>query len=122
MSKNVDAGIVRTPAAVAPGLALADRDLQPGDDVLVAGFPFGGALRVVAATVADVVDGTPRGSVGPVLRLNTRLVRGMSGGPVLDAAGRVAAIVFAVEESGHTLAIPASTLHDLVLTAPGRCG
>jgi S1-C subfamily serine protease len=126
VSGTVDAGLVRTPVPLAPGLTLAAHDPVPGDALLVAGFPLGGPLDLVDASVVDVVDGMSRGSSGPVLRLAGRMAKGMSGGPVLDSAGRVAAIVFAVEGDGYTLAIPASTLRDIVasdeLIAPIRCG
>jgi S1-C subfamily serine protease len=100
------------------GLTLAGRDPAPGDRVTVAGFPGSYRLRVVTARVAATVDGAPLGQSGPVLRLRlplrpgaAGLSPGMSGSPVLDAAGHLAGLVFAVDHrSGEGLALPASTL------------
>jgi S1-C subfamily serine protease len=120
VSTTVDAGTVHTPAPLdADGLRLAAHDPVAGDELLVGGYPLGGPLRVLRADVVDVVDGTPLGQRGMVVRLDVDAERGMSGGPLLDRAGRVAGVMFAVDRgSGHTLAIPASSLRDAV-TTPG---
>jgi S1-C subfamily serine protease len=124
----VDVGVVRPTLPVGSGgLRLAPHDPEPGDELLVAGHPFGGPLRVLAAHLVDVVDGASLGQAGPVLRLDARVARGMSGGPVLDHAGRVAGVMFALDgASGYALALAASSLRAAVepgaLTQPTRCG
>ena len=128
ISTRIDAGVVQTPAPMAAGLRLAKHDPAAGDELLVAGYPLGGRLRVLNARVADVIDGIAVGQAGPVLRLDTDVERGMSGGPLLDHAGRVAGVMFAIDrESGYALALPASSLREVLatpgaLTASTRCG
>jgi S1-C subfamily serine protease len=96
-------------AATATRLELAARDPSPGRTVTVAGYADSYDLRVLTTRVIDVVDGASRGQRGPVLRLATRLRKGMSGSPVLDEAGHLAGLVFAVQ-GNYTLAIPASSI------------
>jgi S1-C subfamily serine protease len=131
----VGAGVVSPAADVAvlgagpgrTGLLLALSDPRPGDELVVAGYPEGGlTLRVGRARLVDYVDGTSRGEPGPVMRLAYRAARGMSGGPVVDRAGNLVGMLFAVErDTGLSLAIPASRLRTLLgadaFVAPSRC-
>lgn len=113
VSPTDDVAVLRVAGRAAPtGLELAARDPSPGAIVTVAGYPHGDdALVTAEAQVVDRVDGTDRGEPGPVLRLDYRAGPGMSGGPVLDAAGRLAGLLYAVEDNtGYTLVIPSSTI------------
>ena len=105
-------------------LALAPADPAPGSAVRVAGYPSGPSdqpqpgLSVIATSVLDYIPGTAVDQPGTVMRLAASVRPGMSGGPVLDASGRVAGIVFGDEEpTGEGLVIPASELRRLL--APG---
>ena len=63
----------------------------------------------------DSVDGSNLGVPGQVMRLTANVLPGSSGSPVLDSEDRVIGIVYAIEIStGYGLAIPISTLRDLV--------
>jgi V8-like Glu-specific endopeptidase len=91
--------------------ALAEHDPNPGDAVLVAGYP-GGHL-----TLADGhVEGTLRQADGSaVLRFSPEPQTGQSGSPLLDADGRVAGLVYARDTAGgQGLAIPASGLRAML--------
>jgi S1-C subfamily serine protease len=49
------------------------------------------------------------------MRLTARVVLGNSGGPVLDARGKVAGVVYALElATGFGLAIPVDTMRRLI--------
>lgn len=119
---------VLPPSPGRPGLHLALADPRPADTLVLAGYPEGGFdLQVAPARLVDYVDGTPVGQPGPVMRLAYRARRGMSGGPVVDGAGNLAGLLFAVErDTGYSLAIPASRLRALLgggpFVAPSRCG
>ena len=102
-------------------LVLAPRDPGPGSAVRVAGYPgapigqIQAGLTVVATSVVDYIPGAMVDQPGQVMRLAASVQPGMSGGPVLDASGRLAGIVFGDDEaSGDALAIPASQLRRLL--------
>ena len=113
-------------------LTLAPEDPWPGEPVWVAGFAHdaGGdtlpsGLTVKAARVVDYVSGRAMGQRSRVLRLDVPVRSGMSGGPVLDQAGRLAGVVFAVQSpTDDALAIPVSVVRTMLsgkLTAPRSC-
>jgi S1-C subfamily serine protease len=111
-----DVAVVSDPGPALPTLALATQDPPPGSPVRVAGFPAGApGLAIVATQVTDYADGAELGEPWPVMRLQAEVRPGMSGGPVLDAAGHLAGIVFGNElPDGRALAIPASRLRRLL--------
>ena len=94
------------------GVALAPEDPPPGTDVRVAGFPHGQLSLVIGEVVVDgVIDGRRIGMEGPLLQLRLRATTGMSGGPLLDPAGRLAGILVATRSgTEESFAVPASTL------------
>jgi S1-C subfamily serine protease len=101
------------PSSSAHGVRLAPDDPSAGTHVLVAGYPHGQlSLSVGSAVIDGWVDGRSVGqSAGPVLRVRTRAATGMSGGPLLDPAGRLAGILVAtVSGTDESFAIPASTI------------
>ncbi|MFE6965916.1 MarP family serine protease [Agromyces sp. NPDC057679] len=109
------------------GLAAAPLALDApalGDEVAVAGYPFGGPLelrpgRVAASGPLTIQEGGST-STRDVLTLSAEVDHGNSGGPVLTADGEVAGVVFARSESAATVgfAIPISTLAPLAERAP----
>lgn len=109
------------------GLAAAPLALEApalGDEVAVAGYPFGGPLELrpgrVAASGPLTLQEGGRASTRDVLTLSAEVDHGNSGGPVLSAEGEVAGVVFARSESAATVgfAIPISTLAPLAEQAP----
>ncbi|MGJ0184224.1 MarP family serine protease [Corynebacterium glyciniphilum] len=89
-------------------LAVAD-DVAPGDVGVVQGYPGGGPFQSVNARVVTAGPtqfggggaGAPP-SVRSVLRLQTEVVPGNSGGPFLTPAGDVAGVVFARDETASS--------------------
>ena len=115
MGLQSDVALVTTGELDVKGLAVASHDPDPGDPVIVAGYADRYRLDVRPARVVDYVDGESRGEPGPVMRIDREVHPGMSGGPVIDAAGRLAGLVFAVEQaSGYGLVIPASRLVETI--------
>jgi S1-C subfamily serine protease len=113
VSGSADVAIVRTKLRTGRAVRLADHDPGRGESVTVAGFPVDGAvLEVYRAKVVDYVAGRYRDERDTVMRVSLNPRPGMSGGPVLDASGRLAGLVYASEgQSGYGLVIPASRLH-----------
>lgn len=109
-----DVGVITTRPPASQGIPLANRDPGPGERVLFGGYPMGAPeLKMITARVIDEVDGRFLANPGPVLRLDRRAIKGMSGGPVLDASGHLAGILYAIEP-GHSLVVPASTLKQVL--------
>jgi S1-C subfamily serine protease len=112
LSAEADVAVVRTQLQPAESVRLADHDPVRGEAVTIAGYPVGGvALEVHPATVVDYVAGRYRDEHATVMRVSLNPQPGMSGGPVFDAGGRLAGLVYASEgQSGYGLVIPASRL------------
>lgn len=96
------------------GVALSPDDPPAGTNVLVAGYPHGQlSLSIGAAVVEGWVDGRSIGQEGRVLQVRTRAATGMSGGPVIDPAGRLVGILVATRSgTNESFAIPASTIRE----------
>jgi S1-C subfamily serine protease len=112
LSGSADVAVVRTQLHVGETVRLADHNPGRGEPVTVAGYPVGGlALEMHRAEVVDYVAGRYRDERDTVMRVSLNPRPGMSGGPVLDASGRLAGVVYASEgQSGYGLVIPASRL------------
>jgi hypothetical protein len=108
-----DVAVLRVPALEAP--SLAQRTGAPvGAPVAILGYPENGPYRAVAGRLGDTRTVLSRDAYGngPVRRRMTALrgnIRsGNSGGPAVDAGGRVVATVFAAttNASGGGFGIP----------------
>ncbi len=108
-----DLALLRLGAGVSrlPSLTLATP--RAPADLAVFGHPGGGALRIAAARLlaSGFVDAAGRDIFGHaasgsrrVLALAARLAPGDSGAPVVDAAGRVVAVAFAIDPAGRPVA------------------
>jgi S1-C subfamily serine protease len=99
-----------------PRVGSYGRPPKPTTPITVAGYPLGGELALTSGTVVDYVDGARGlGVPGRVMRLTARVQPGNSGGPVLDAKGKIVAVVYAIEiATGYGLAIPVDTLRSLI--------
>ena len=121
-----DLAVVRTVAAL-PAVARLGTDPAPGDTVRIAGFPYGGRLRLVEGRVTDDQPGDRYGQRGRVMRIDATIAPGNSGGPVFNAAGELVGVAFGADRvTGHALAIPVSSLRSIESRAdlravPGDC-
>lgn len=93
--------------------------LEPGEPppagahVTAVGYPGGDAIDFAPGRVLDYLDGRPFEQRSTTMRVSSRVIPGNSGGPLVDAEGRVVGIVFALEvATGHGLAIPIDALVD----------
>ncbi|MDN5790667.1 MAG: MarP family serine protease, partial [Micrococcales bacterium] len=109
-----DLAVINVPGLAAPALRLGT-PLSRGAPAAVAGFPLDGPYRVVPARVRSILDargldiyGTDR-VVREIYSLNTTIRPGNSGGPLVDAEGRVVGVVFAKslehERTGYALTL-----------------
>lgn len=94
-------------------LRWASRTAEPNDDAIVMGFPLGGPFKATPARIRDLFTVT-----GPDIYADQRVdreaytlrgtvVQGNSGGPVINDAGEVIAVVFGAavgdSETGYAL-------------------
>jgi S1-C subfamily serine protease len=100
-----DIAILRVPGLHAPALSLEDNP-RPGSAAAVLGFPRNGPYDVRAARLGETrevitQDAYGRGPVRrPITSLRGAVRSGNSGGPMVDARGRVVTTVFAATTTG----------------------
>jgi S1-C subfamily serine protease len=118
-----DLAVLSAPALAAAPLHMADP--QPGASVAIVGYPLNGPLDTEPGRIgrtASVLTDDAYGH-GPVMRTITSLggeIRhGNSGGPAIDADGRVQVTVFAarVGGDGGGYGIPAQVVRKVLATA-----
>lgn len=116
-----DLAVIAVDGLDAPALPIDEPAV--GDEVAVAGYPFGGPLELrparVAASGPITISTDGASSTRDVMTLSAEVDPGNSGGPVLDADGEVAGVVFARSEAMSTVgfAVPVSTLAPLAAEA-----
>jgi len=83
---------------------------EPGDRVLVAGFPAG-QYRAEMGTVRRIEERSSRGGTTPVLLVDVRAIPGASGGVVADRWGHAVGLVAARDPgTGWAVAYPISEI------------
>jgi len=118
-----DVAVLRVDTAGAPVLAWAGAEAGLGDVVFGVANPGGRGVRVTLGTVSAVGQPFrgPRGRrVAASLEHTAPLPRGASGGPVVDAAGRILGLNTHRPQEGFYLALPASAELIARLEALGR--
>jgi S1-C subfamily serine protease len=118
-----DLAVLRAPGLDRPGLPLGDTD--PGDTGAVFGHPGGGPLRIapfqvgreVRATGTDIYDDAR--TERDVLVLAASLRPGDSGGALIDPAGAVVGVAFAIapDKPGVSYALARSELDAILAGA-----
>jgi serine protease Do len=116
-SAGRDAAVVRlaVPSAAAP-VAIASRPVVAGEAVSVLGHPQGGATVQRDGAVVAVVDhGALALDGGRVMTVDVGFEPGVSGGPVVDGAGRLVGLAIGVERnSGTGIAVPIDAIGALL--------
>jgi serine protease Do len=112
-----DLALLRVEAASLPAIPVGDsHGLRPGQLVLAVGNPLGvrGAvsLGIISGTVGGVWVGGRR--LSEMVRADIDLYPGNSGGPLLDAWGRVIGINTMVTGPGAALAVPSHMVRRMV--------
>jgi S1-C subfamily serine protease len=118
-TSGTDLAVVQVQRPALRALQMAPEDALPGARVTMAGFPSGAhGIVISSGQVVDYVDGRPRGQPVRVMRLNAHIGPGMSGGPVVDLAGRVTGVIFGTESpSDYALALPVSAVRGVLAEA-----
>ena len=120
-----DVAVLRVPKLLAPSLKLADP--KPNASVAIVGYPLNGPLDAEPGRIGpteSVLTDDAYGH-GPVQRTITSLAgeirHGNSGGPAIDAQGRVQVTVFAARlgHGGGGYGIPSDVVRNAVVGAKG---
>ena len=124
---SADLSIVRVESGVGEAIEMAAEDPEPGAAVQAVGYARGGPQAVTQGEVIDYVVDDRLGNGGLIMRVDVHVVPGNSGGPLIDEAGKVAGVVYAIEiATDYGLVVPVSTLRSHLdtqgaLSTSGRC-
>ncbi|PID99500.1 hypothetical protein CSA80_01930 [Candidatus Saccharibacteria bacterium] len=123
-----DLAVLRVPELAARPLPLNRDKLAPGTDVFALGYPAGGDFRVSPAVLLDTFTALGQDIYGKkrvtrdVYSLQTTVVHGNSGGPVVATDGSVVAVVFATSTAYNNIgyALTTEQASDLLSTAQSK--
>lgn len=119
---TIDVAVLRVPGLEARVLDFAPEPAEPGADALVLGYPGGGPYTASAARVRETLNLTgpdiyKAGTVNrEVYTVRGSIRQGNSGGPLVDASGRVLGVVFgaAVDNSDTGFVLTAAEVAEEV--------
>jgi len=104
-----DLAMIKVDAGLLPAAAIGDSaSLRPGDLVFASGHPFGGA-RALTAGIVHAVGGLGGSRGSRWVEADVRVEPGNSGGPLVDASGRVVGVT-AMVAGGLALAVPSDVV------------
>ncbi|PYE85735.1 serine protease [Pseudoroseicyclus aestuarii] len=96
--------VLRPAAPLAPMATARFRSAPPrlGDEIAVAGYPYGGALPAAAVTFGTLADSRGLEGEATLSRLEIAARPGDVGGPVLDREGAVIGLLLPSQRAGDT--------------------
>jgi S1-C subfamily serine protease len=118
VDRGQDIAVLRVPGLDAPPLPLTDP--RDGDSVAILGYPEDGPFDARAGRVGATGDVLVNGTLREVTAVSGLVRHGNSGGPAVDAAGRVESTIFAARigtRAGY--GIPAAPIRAALARARG---
>jgi S1-C subfamily serine protease len=125
----VDIGVIHVAQSL-PVIAAPGPEPTVGAPITAVGYPLGGALTVTHGKVLAYLDGNRLDPSiafdGQVMEVSAPVKHGNSGGPLLDARGRLVGVVFAAQpgatytaSSGITYVLPLISVNRLLQQGGG---
>ncbi len=118
---SADLALLQAPAGALPPAEVGDSEsLRVGELVFAIGHPWGMPGVVTAGIVCGLGQVPVRWGGGPVdyIRSDVRLAPGNSGGPLIDAAGRVVGINSMIFGGDLSVAIPSAIVRRWLAQSP----
>jgi len=108
-----DLAIVELVSPVGEPAELSTRRVREGDLVTAAGYPQGGEITFSEGEAVDYHVDRRLGTTEAVLRFEAEVRPGNSGGPLVDADGKVVGVVFGLElDTDLGLAVPVDVIEE----------
>ncbi len=109
-----DLAVLRIEESLDAFSVLAASDPATGDAITVVGYPGGGRLTTIPGVVLGETPDPLGAAVGTVLGTSAIVEQGSSGSPVLNQAGQVVGVMYAMTDANQSFMIPVSVLQDLL--------
>ncbi len=123
IDKEADLALLKIDAQDLPAAVIGDsKQARVGEMVFAVGHPWGQRNSVTAGVISHLSTiETKSGRTFPIIRTDSRLAPGNSGGPLINAAGEVIGINTMIVGGDQGIAIPSSIAQDLInKPKPGR--
>lgn len=123
---DADLAVIRVVGLDLPVATVRVEPAVIGEPIAVIGYPGGGGATITTGEVLGLTDGPILGEQVPAIRVDAEVRPGNSGGPLIDAEGRVIGVIFALTgPDGDGLAVPVDVLIDRLtrqgFTPPSGC-
>jgi S1-C subfamily serine protease len=108
---DADLAVIRVIGLDLPRATVREEPAVVGEPIAVIGYPGGGGATITTGRVLGLTDGPILGETVPAIRIDAEVRPGNSGGPLIDAEGRVIGVIFALSgPGGDGLAVPVDVL------------
>jgi S1-C subfamily serine protease len=126
IAQDADLAVIRVRGLDLPVATVRAEPAVVGEPIAVIGYPGGGGATITTGRVLGLTDGPILGEQVPAIRVDAEVRPGNSGGPLIDAEGRVIGVIFALSGAGGDgLAVPVDVLVDRLerqgFAAPTGC-
>jgi S1-C subfamily serine protease len=111
IAQDADLAVIRVSGLDLPRATVREEGAVIGERIAVIGYPGGGGATITTGRVLGFTNGPILGETVPAIRVDAEVRPGNSGGPLIDAEGRVIGVIFALSgPGGEGLAVPVDVL------------